>query len=135
MGSRLDPEELRGALGRERREAERIFGRSRESTRLLQAALRKSERNRGRLRSLWHDLSALLRLARAWKDRTYTSLPKKTIVATLAALAYFVNPFDLMPDMLPLIGFVDDAAILGLVIAAIRDDLEKFHEWEAGTGT
>ena len=43
----------------------------------------------------------------------------------LAALAYFILPFDLIPDMLPILGFADDAALLtavfGLVAAHITD--------------
>jgi len=131
MAERITTErELRQALARDERAAEQLFGRTRETTLLLADAVRKSERNRRKLRSLWRDLSALLRLLRAWKDRSYTRLPKKTIVAGLAALIYFVNPMDLMPDVLPLIGFIDDAAVIGLVMAAIRDDLERFQEWE-----
>lgn len=122
--------EVREALARDERAAERMFGRTRETSLLLADAVRKSQRNRRKLRSAWRDLSALLRMLRAWKDRTYTKLPKKTIVAALAAVVYFVNPMDLMPDVIPLLGFIDDAAVLGLVMAAIRDDLERFQEWE-----
>jgi uncharacterized membrane protein YkvA (DUF1232 family) len=122
--------DIRRALAREERGAEQMFGKTRETSRLLRDAVRKSDRHRHKLRSAWRDLSALLRMLRAWKDKSYTRLPKKTIVAALAALIYFVNPFDLMPDAIPLIGFIDDAAVLGLVMAAIRDDLERFQQWE-----
>jgi uncharacterized membrane protein YkvA (DUF1232 family) len=131
MSDRITTErELRSALARDQRNAEQLFGRTRETSLLLADAVRKSERNRRKLRGVWRDLSALLRLLRAWKNKTYTGLPRKTIVAALAALIYFVNPMDLMPDVIPLIGFIDDAAVLGLVMAAIRDDLERFQEWE-----
>lgn len=118
------------ALVRDERRAERVFGHTRETTRLLASALRKSERNRGKLRSMWRDLSALLRLLRAWKSKTYTQLPKRTIIMALAAVIYFLNPLDLIPDAIPVLGYIDDAAVLSLVMAAIRSDLEKFQEWE-----
>src|SRR5271165_4041823 len=47
-------------------------------------------------------------------DRT---TPLQVKAALIGALAYFVLPFDFIPDVLPLIGFTDDAAIL---ITAIR---------------
>ena len=122
--------EIRAALEREEREAARMFTHTRETTRLLQDAVRKSDRNRNKLLSFWRDLSALLRLMRAWKNKTYRKLPKKTIIVVLAALIYFVDPFDIIPDFIPVIGYLDDAAVLGLVMASIRDDLEKFQEWE-----
>src|SRR3954469_19775723 len=122
--------DIRAVLARDEQEAERLFSRTRETSRLLQEAVRKSERNRNKLLSLWRDIGALLRLLRAWKNKTYRKLPKKTIIMALAAVIYFVDPFDLVPDAIPLIGYIDDAAVLGLVMAAVRDDLEKFQQWE-----
>lgn len=132
MSGPISEQEAREELARSERAAEELFHRTRESAALLQQAVAKSERNRRKLRAVWHDLGALLRLVRAWKTRTYRELPKKTIVAALGALVYFVNPFDLMPDVVPLLGFIDDAAVIGLVMAAIRDDLERFEDWEMG---
>ena len=43
--------------------------------------------------------------------------PLQVKAALLGALAYFVLPFDAVPDMLPLVGFTDDAAVL---LAALR---------------
>ncbi len=53
------------------------------------------------------------------------------------ALAYFVVPFDSIPDWLPLLGFTDDAAALAAAIAMIRAHLQPKHyeaadEWLAG---
>jgi uncharacterized membrane protein YkvA (DUF1232 family) len=38
--------------------------------------------------------------------------PLQVKTALIGALAYFVLPFDVVPDMMPLLGFTDDAAIL-----------------------
>src|SRR5262245_22853190 len=43
--------------------------------------------------------------------------PNQVRAALLGALAYFVLPFDVLPDLLPIVGFTDDAAVLA---AAIR---------------
>jgi len=43
--------------------------------------------------------------------------PVKVKATLVGALAYFVLPFDAVPDMLPLVGFTDDAAVL---LAALR---------------
>ncbi|WP_458421747.1 YkvA family protein, partial [Pseudomonas aeruginosa] len=40
-------------------------------------------------------------------------------VALLGALAYFVLPFDFMPDMLPVLGFTDDAAVLATALRMV----------------
>lgn len=52
--------------------------------------------------------------------------PVQVKAALLAALAYFVMPFDLIPDVMPLLGFTDDAAVLAtamrLVTAYVRPE-------------
>ena len=45
--------------------------------------------------------------------------PRRVQVALIGALAYFVLPFDFIPDMLPLIGFTDDAAVLATAIRLV----------------
>jgi len=49
-----------------------------------------------------------------------------------AAIIYFVNPADVIPDVIPLVGYVDDAAVIAWVVAAIRADLDAFRRWEGG---
>ncbi|MFG1360000.1 YkvA family protein [Xanthobacter pseudotagetidis] len=45
----------------------------------------------------------------------------------LGALAYFVLPFDLAPDLLPLVGFGDDAAVLMGAFRLLSDHIRPHH--------
>lgn len=45
----------------------------------------------------------------------------------LAALAYFVTPFDLVPDVIAGIGFADDASVLAAAIASVRSSIRPEH--------
>jgi uncharacterized membrane protein YkvA (DUF1232 family) len=45
----------------------------------------------------------------------------------MAALAYFVLPVDAIPDILPVIGYTDDAAVLAAVVAIIGRNLKDSH--------
>lgn len=56
-------------------------------------------------------------------------LPWKTVAALGAALAYFLAPVDAIPDFIPLTGFIDDAAVLGLVFGAAESDLRRYCAW------
>lgn len=49
----------------------------------------------------------------------------------LAALAYFILPFDLIPDMLPVLGFADDAALLTAVFALVSAHITPTHRTAA----
>ena len=45
----------------------------------------------------------------------------------LGAIAYFILPFDFMPDMLPILGFTDDAAVLATAIRMVSSHITPDH--------
>src|SRR5262245_48577420 len=53
--------------------------------------------------------------------------PLKVRAALLAALAYFVLPFDWVPDMLPLLGYADDAAVLLTALRLVAAHMRREH--------
>ena len=53
--------------------------------------------------------------------------PRHVQVALLGALAYFILPFDFMPDMLPVLGFTDDAAVLATAIRMVASNITAEH--------
>jgi len=53
--------------------------------------------------------------------------PRRVQVILLGALAYFVLPFDFVPDMLPIIGFTDDAAVLATAIQVVAAHITPEH--------
>lgn len=57
-------------------------------------------------------------------DRDTPVQVKTTLVA---ALAYFVLPFDIIPDMLPVLGYADDAAVLAAAIRLVASSIRPEH--------
>ena len=55
-------------------------------------------------------------------------------VALIGALAYFVLPFDVMPDVLPIVGLTDDAAVLAGAIKLVWDQIKPEHRDAARGG-
>jgi uncharacterized membrane protein YkvA (DUF1232 family) len=53
--------------------------------------------------------------------------PLQVKVALIGALAYFVLPFDAVPDMLPMLGFADDAAVLATALRLVASHLTPAH--------
>lgn len=53
--------------------------------------------------------------------------PVQVKAALLAALAYFVVPMDVMPDLMPLLGFGDDAAVLAGAIRMVAAHMRPEH--------
>ena len=53
--------------------------------------------------------------------------PLQVKAALLGALAYFVMPFDVIPDMMPLLGFADDAAVLATALRLVASHMKPAH--------
>ena len=81
----------------------------------------------GRLRT---DLPLLFRLLKAWKDGNYRGLSLRTFASLVAALIYVLSPVDFMPDFIPGIGLIDDAAVLAFLLHSMAQDLAAFQAWE-----
>lgn len=53
--------------------------------------------------------------------------PRQVQATLLGAIAYFVLPFDFIPDMLPVLGFTDDAAVLATAIRLVATHITSDH--------
>jgi uncharacterized membrane protein YkvA (DUF1232 family) len=99
-------------------------------TTLLHNAVAKADKNKSILKKVWVDLMTLFRLIRAWISRDYRDVPWQTMVLATAAVVYFINPLDLIPDPIPFLGFLDDSSVIGFVLYSISGDIKRFLEWE-----
>lgn len=114
--------------------AEKIANDPKKAEKLANDALKKAEQfgsKKGPLSEMWSQLTGMMRLILAWSTGKYKNVPWQTIVLAIVAVAYFVSPVDLIPDFIPVIGYIDDALVIGLVIAAIKGDINNFLEWES----
>ncbi|MDB5654044.1 MAG: hypothetical protein JWQ94_1657 [Tardiphaga sp.] len=85
-------------------------------------------------RRFWHKLKRLavkLPFAEDLLAAYYCAFDKQTPrhvqAALLGAIAYFILPFDFVPDMLPILGFTDDAAILATALRMVATHITPEH--------
>ena len=90
----------------------------------------KKFRGRGPLQRFMDDARLLLGAVRDYWAGRYRKFPYGVIAAVVFVLLYVFNPFDLMPDFLPIIGEIDDAAIVGASLLALERDLSKYRTWK-----
>ena len=57
--------------------------------------------------------------------------PRHVQAALLGAIAYFVLPFDFVPDMMPVLGFTDDAAVLATALRMVASHITPEHRQAA----
>lgn len=96
---------------------------------LLNLAARKAERHYDSLLVPWESLQIFFRMIRARIAGKYCA-PADTILVMVAALIYFLSPFDMIPDSLPVFGMMDDAAVIGFVAKANLTAISNFRKWE-----
>ena len=95
-----------------------------------QAARKAASLPRHPFKENWPYLQTMLRLVFAYDCGQYQQISNDDLTWILAALNYLVDPFDLIPDMTPLLGFVDDATVVGFVADKTRKALDDFMIWE-----
>lgn len=93
---------------------------------LLNKAKQKAENNEIPLKEIIEKLQLLFEVLQAWYKGTYNEMPKGSIIMIIASILYFVSFIDLIPDFIPVIGYIDDAAIIAFAIKRLTADLEKF---------
>ncbi|MBB6680616.1 DUF1232 domain-containing protein [Aequorivita sp. 609] len=68
------------------------------------------------------------------KNRVYPEIPWFTIATIVLALLYVLNPFDIIPDFIPGIGYIDDVSVLAIGTGWIESDLHKYLDWKIKEG-
>lgn len=83
-----------------------------------------------KFKKLIKQLKLAVSLIKDFKDKSYTQIPWRSIALIAASILYFLNPFDVVPDILPIFGIADDAILFASVFKSIQFDLEKYCEWK-----
>lgn len=87
---------------------------------------------RGPLKRFIEDGKMLTSLLKDYKQGNYRVALVGTIAAAAFALIYVFNPFDIIPDVLPFVGAVDDASVIAACLMLVERDLAKYRKWKTG---
>jgi len=113
-----------GAQNVTEKDVEKVINKSEEIQKKFSA--------RGPLARFIEDGQLLLAIVRDYWAGAYRQVPYGVIASIVFALIYVLNPFDLVPDMLPIIGQIDDVAVLGACLMLVEQDLRKYKDWKQG---
>lgn len=92
--------------------------------------IRQQFQSRGPLKRFIEDAKMLTALVKDYRLGNYRTALYGTIAAAVFALIYVVNPFDILPDVLPFVGAVDDASVIAACLMLVERDLHKYREWK-----
>lgn len=112
------------------KQAEKVIASDSSVSKLIDDVFLKIGRGTEVFYTIQDSVIALVRMLRSWSSGEYRNISKTSIVAVVAALIYFVNPFDLIPDFIPVIGQIDDILVLGYLIKFLNKEIERYMAWE-----
>jgi uncharacterized membrane protein YkvA (DUF1232 family) len=76
------------------------------------------------------ELPVMVSMVKSWVKKEYPVSPK--VLATMVgAFIYLVKKKDLIPDRIPVIGIVDDVAVLALALKIVESDVKAYKEFRA----
>ena len=93
--------------------------------------IEKKVRESGPLRRYIEDVKLLISLVKDYWFGIYKEIPYWVIGATVFTLLYVLSPIDLIPDVIPVVGLVDDAAVIAICLLMIEQELHDYSEWKA----
>lgn len=65
-----------------------------------------------------------------YRKGIYTNVPWFTIASIAFGFLYVLNPFDIIPDFIPGLGYIDDLAVLSFGLRFIETDLHNYLDWK-----
>ena len=74
-------------------------------------------------------IPVMISMIRSYVRKEYTEIPIGSIISMISALIYFVSPVDIIPDFLPVVGYLDDAAVVAACIKLVKSDIDDYKQW------
>jgi uncharacterized membrane protein YkvA (DUF1232 family) len=84
----------------------------------------------GPLGGLLFDIELLISLIQDYDKGAYREIPWESMAGILTALLYVISSVDLIPDFIPVVGTLDDAAVVAVCLKLVKNDLDAYTLWK-----
>ncbi len=81
--------------------------------------------------SAFANVPVMVSMIKGYITQEYTNVSPKVVASVLGSLLYLVKGKDLVPDSIPILGFVDDFAVIALAMKLNEPEIEEFKAWQA----
>ena len=68
-------------------------------------------------------------LLNSYVKKEYTKVPIGTITAIVSAILYVISPIDIITDIIPGLGYLDDAAVVLACFCLVESDIQEYLAW------
>ncbi|MBQ4506825.1 MAG: DUF1232 domain-containing protein [Firmicutes bacterium] len=77
------------------------------------------------------DVPTMIDMVKCYITKDYTVVSPKVVASLISAFLYLVSRKDLIPDNVPILGLLDDIAVIGLAVKFSAPELKAFEEWRS----
>ncbi|MCP4693006.1 MAG: DUF1232 domain-containing protein [Desulfobacterales bacterium] len=85
----------------------------------------------GLWKRIWTDFKLLASLLKDYWKGTYRDVSPRSCLFFFLTILYILIPIDIFSDFAPILGQMDDAAILMICLYFLEKDLKKYHAWKS----
>ena len=124
----INSDQVKERLGRGTAEAEEIIGNPSKVDEIL-VQLEEKLKEVPKIGETLSDLPLMIAMIKAWVTKEYTVVSPKVIACLVGAIIYLHKKKDLISDSIPVIGIVDDLAVMALALKLSEPELKAFAEW------
>jgi len=131
MKNKLNEENINAQFEKVKHKAEAMMDNPEQLKKIAESAWEKIKGLQGPLEQVWEQVKLMISLVKEWVAGNYKEVPTASIAAIVAGLIYLLSPIDLIPDFIPVLGYLDDIFVLGVVFTQVAKDLEAFARWQS----
>jgi uncharacterized membrane protein YkvA (DUF1232 family) len=95
--------------------------------------LANKESKDNKFKQLFDVALTLVRMVRSYINGDYREIQPSTVVSGFAVLLYVLSPIDLVPDFIPVLGFLDDLSLVSWFLGKFQGEIMRYREWESST--
>ena len=78
---------------------------------------------------IWKEFKLLFQMIRDYFSGKYKKVSISTLVGIIISSVYVISPIDLIPELIILIGVIDDLFVVRLLLFFVKKDLIKYKHW------
>ncbi|HET8854753.1 MAG TPA: YkvA family protein, partial [Salinimicrobium sp.] len=127
MKDNINPREAEQALSRQ---SEKIQEDDLDEVLKKQEKIEEKFRNHDSIKGYLEKAGTMFSLIRDYAKGNYREVPWKIIAAAAGGLLYVFMPLDIIPDFIPVAGFLDDAGVLAACLKLVNGDLIDYKKWQ-----